>query len=478
MTHHVPTLLATTLLISLPSFGDVLYEDQQLIPDEVAEYGGFAADLSLDGDTLVLGSPGNDYLGLDSGVGWIFARDCDGEFVQVQSITGSDTGWFDEFGYSTALHGDVMVVGARFHDSDSVIDSGAIYVFSPVGDGTWMETAKLTAPVPEQGAGFGWSVATDGDTIAVGANKANGDAGLAYVFDWDGSNWVFAAELSGSGVNSGDRFGRCVGVAGDTVVVGCPFYAAGCGGSNQCGSLFVFDRDGGAWSEVDRLTPADQSNEDYFGWDVSIDGDRLVSSSIFDDDMGSQSGAAYLFDRIDGVWAEQYKFVASNGDSQDQAGQTCCVQGDQVLMSSWYGNDDKGSAWLWQQNGTTWSEVAELQASNGETTDIFGRASALNGDTVIIGADWHDVGGVANAGMAYVYDISGLDLPEGACCTNNTCAATTQGLCEYFGGVWQGVGAACADITCEAPCAADVNGDGSVAVDDLLEVIGAWGPCH
>ena len=198
MTHHVPTLLVSSLLISLPSFGDVLYEDQQLVPDEVAEYGGFAADLSLDGDTLVLGSPGNDYLGLDSGIGWIFARDCDGEFVQVQSITGSDTGWFDEFGYSTALHGDVMVVGARFHDTDSVIDSGAIYVFSPVGDGTWMETAKLTAPVPEQGAGFGWSVATDGDTIAVGANKANGDAGLAYVFDWDGSNWVFASELSGS----------------------------------------------------------------------------------------------------------------------------------------------------------------------------------------------------------------------------------------------------------------------------------------
>ena len=128
--------------------------------------------------------------------------------------------------------------------------------------------------------------------------------------------------------------------------------------------------------------------------------------------------------------------------------------------------------------GTTWSELAELEASNGETTDIFGRASAIDGDTVVIGADWHDVGGVANAGMAYVYDISGLDLPEGACCTNNTCAATTQGLCEYFGGVWQGVGVACADITCEAPCAADVNGDGSVAVDDLLEVIGAWGPCH
>ncbi|MBT5584413.1 MAG: hypothetical protein HOJ54_10475, partial [Phycisphaerae bacterium] len=115
------------------------------------------------------------------------------------------------------------------------------------------------------------------------------------------------------------------------------------------------------------MTPADQFNEDYFGWDVSIDGDRLVSSSVFDDDMGSQSGAAYLFDRIDGVWTEQYKFVASNGESQDQAGQTCCVQGDRVLMSSWYGNDDKGSAWLWQQNGTTWSEVAELQASNGET---------------------------------------------------------------------------------------------------------------
>ncbi|MDP6602075.1 MAG: hypothetical protein QGG74_03615 [Phycisphaerales bacterium] len=477
MTNHLPTIIASTLLAALPAAANVVYEDQQIIPNDVTEYGGFGADLSFDGDTLIVGSPGNDYLGLDSGVGWIFARGCDGVFVEIQTITGSDTAWFDEFGYSTALHGDVMVVGARHHDAAGEVDSGGAYVFSPVGDGTWVETAKLTAPTPEMGATFGWSVATDGDTIVVGANKAAGGAGLAYVFERDGSNWVFTAELAGSGVDVGDRFGRSVDVDGDTIVVGCPYFAAGCGGTDLCGSAFLFDRDGTGWTEVDRLTSTDQANEDYFGWDVSIDGDRLLTTSVFDDDMGWQSGSGYLFERAGGQWMQRFKFLASNGDAQDMMGQSCRLQGETVVLGGWYGNDDKGAAWVWRQNGSIWSEVAELRASDGGTTDIFGRAIGLSGETVLIGADWHEVGGEADAGTVYVFDIAEQALPEGACCTNGTCALTTQGLCEHFAGVWQGDGTLCEDVTCDDDCAPDVNGDGGVGVDDLLEVIGAWGPC-
>ena len=477
MTIQVPVLIASTLLVALSGTADVIYEVQEIIPDNSTEYGGFGADLSFEGDTMVVGSPGNDFLGLDSGVGWIFVRGCDGEFVQMQTITGSDTGWFDEFGYSTALHGDVMVVGARYHDTGGQIDSGAVYVFAPAGDGSWVETAKLTAPSPEMGASFGWSVATDGDTIVVGANKAAAEAGRAYVFDRTGSGWVFAAELAGTGADAGDRFGRSVDIDGDTIIAGCPYFAAGCGGTDLCGSVFVFERDGGVWAEVDRLTPADQANEDYFGYEVSLDGDRLVATSVFDDDMGWQSGSGYLFERVDGQWTERFKFVPSDGYEQDMAGRACEVQGDTVVLSGWYGHDDKGSAWVWRHNGSVWSEVAELWASDGQTIDIFGRSIGLDGETVLVGADWHDVDGEADAGAVYVFDIASQDLPEGACCTNGSCAVTTRVLCEHFSGAWQGDGSLCEDVTCEADCAADVNSDGGVGVDDLLEVIGAWGPC-
>ncbi|MDP7087592.1 MAG: FG-GAP repeat protein [Phycisphaerales bacterium] len=478
MTIQISTVIATTALAVLPATANVVYEVQEINPNDVAEYGSFGIDLALDGDTVVIGSPGNDFLGLDSGVSWVFVRGCDGEFTELQTVIGSDTAWFDEFGYSTALHGEVMVVGSRHHDAGSEVDSGAAYVFAPDDDGTWIETAKLTAPSPEMGASFGWSVATDGDTIVIGANKADGDEGRVYVFDRDGDNWIFTAELVGSGIDAGDHFGRAVDVDGDTIAVGCPYYAAGCGGSNRCGSLFIFDLDEGVWGEVDRLTPSDQANEDYFGWKVSIDGDRLLTTSIYDDDMGWQSGSGYVFDRIDGVWTEQFKLVPSNGDVQDMAGQCCRLQGDVAVLGGWYGNDDKGAAWVWRQNGSVWSEVAELNASDGQTSDIFGRSIGLDGDSVLVGANWHDADGVADAGAVYAFDISAENLPEGACCTNGTCAIGTRVECEYFGGVWVGDWTVCADVNCDEDCAADVNGDDDVGVDDLLEVIGAWGPCH
>ncbi len=143
MTIQVHTIVASTLLAALPAVANVVYEDQQIIPNDVTEFGGFGADLSLEGDTLIVGSPGNDYLGLDSGVGWVFVRGCDGGFVQTQVITGSDTAWFDEFGYSTALHGDVMVIGARHHDAGGEIDSGGGHWFVPAGAGPWGITAKV-----------------------------------------------------------------------------------------------------------------------------------------------------------------------------------------------------------------------------------------------------------------------------------------------------------------------------------------------
>jgi hypothetical protein len=105
------------------------------------------------------------------------------------------------------------------------------------------------------------------------------------------------------------------------------------------------------------------------------------------------------------------------------------------------------------------------------------RSIGLDGETVLVGADWHYVDSEADAGAVYVFDIATQDLPEGVCCTNGSCAVTTRVLCEHFSGAWQGDGSLCEDVTCEADCAADVNSDGGVDLDDLLEVIGAWGPC-
>ena len=148
-------------------------------------------------------------------------------------LTAADGADNDEFGYSVAVDGDTVVVGAYQHDitDDQDItsgDAGAAYVFTEV-DGVWSELVKLTASVPAPGDYFGYSVAVDGDVVVVGAPTGDRtdtggntitDSGAAYVFTKVSGVWSQAAKLTASDGAANDEFGVSVAIEGDTVVVG------------------------------------------------------------------------------------------------------------------------------------------------------------------------------------------------------------------------------------------------------------------
>ncbi|MDP7071219.1 MAG: hypothetical protein QF561_07735 [Phycisphaerales bacterium] len=474
---NVVAALGVSAVASAAVASGVLNEVQELNAPP-SEYGAFGAEVALDGETLLVCSPANDTLGMDVGFCWILTRDWNGTFTHHQTLMGSDIGMFERFGYAAAMSGEVLVIGSKVKVVDGLVDAGAAYVFERM-DGDWVETAIITAPVPQQGALFSSSVDIDGDTIVIGARNADDLAGAAWIYARDESgDWVSQGALIGTGVDAGDSFGFSAAIQGDTALVGAP-YLASCGGTSKCGGVFVFERDGDAWVEVDLLLPDDLGSEDYFGWDCDLDedGDRIVATSVYDDDNAWQAGAGYVWDKQDeGSWSQMAKLLPSDGSEQDMC-KSCEVQGDTVVIASWYGNEDKGEAWVWRKNADQWTEVAMLRASDGETIDIFGRSAALDGDTVVIGADWHNVDGFENAGAAYVFDISGSTLPTGACCSNGDCVAATLNDCAAFGGTYHGDGSACADVDCAAACPSDIDGSGDVAVDDLLQVIGDWGLC-
>ena len=479
-TMHTLTLSLCALSMTAGAMAStVLYEDQELIASDEAQYGGFGSEVSLSGETLLVCAAGNDSFGIDAGICWVFRRCWNGVFAEQQVLFSSDGGWFERFGYSAAVSDDLMVIGSRAKVVDGQVDAGAAYVFEDM-DGEWVETGIITAPMPQQGSLFSWSLDTDGDSIIIGARMADGETGAAWVYVRDDvGQWVVQATLMGDIIDAGDQFGFSAAIEGDRAVVGAP-YVNTCGTTNRCGGVFVFERDGETWTQSDLITPDDLASEDYFGWDCDLDedGDRIVGTSIYNDDNGSQSGCGYVWDLADGNWVQAAKLLPSDGQTQDQCGKQCEIQGNTVVISSWYGNDDKGEAWAWQLNGDEWTELAMLRASNGGVTDIFGRSATLDGDTVVVGADWHDLGpDDDNAGAAYVYDLAMASLPQGACCTNGSCVSATLGDCQAFGGTYQGNGTDCGDYDCGDDCAADVDGNGEVGVDDLLEVIAGWGMC-
>ena len=139
------------------------------------------------------------------------------------------------------------------------------------------------------------------------------DSGSAYVFRYDGSDWVEEAKLTASDGAADDYFGGSVAISGDTAVVG-----AVCDDDNgrNSGSAYVFRYDGSDWAEEAKLTASDGAAYDYFGCSVAVSGDTAVVGASDDDDNGLDSGSAYVF-RYDGSdWTEEAKLTASDGAAE------------------------------------------------------------------------------------------------------------------------------------------------------------------
>jgi hypothetical protein len=322
------------------------------------------------------------------------------------------------FGFSVAIDDDTMVVGAYSDDSDGT-DGGTCYVFGRHQGGTdsWNQVAKLTASDGSRYDYFGKSVSISGDTVVVGAvydDDHGVNSGSAYIFSRDQGGvgaWGEVGKLTASDGTSNDYFGHSVSISGDTVVVGA--YADDDNGTNS-GSAYTFGRDQGgadAWGQVAKLTASDGASLDGFGYSVSISGDTVVVGAYRDDDLGSESGSAYVFGRDQGggdAWGQVAKLTASDGASYHQFGSSASISGDTVVVGA-YGDDDNGSrsgsAYVFgrdQGGADAWGHVAKLTASDGASYDYFGWTVSISGNTIVVGANGDDDKG-SESGSAYVF---------------------------------------------------------------------------
>jgi len=227
---------------------------------------------------------------------------------------------------------DSSATGVNGNQADnSAADSGAAYAFVRSG-GVWSQQAYLKASNTGAFDNFGWSVAVSGNTVVVGAhgedsnatgvngNQANNSSsfsGAAYVFVRTGASWSQPAYLKASNTGSSDQFGRSVAVSGDTVVVGAngeDSSATGVNGNqasngaSESGAAYVFVRSGSDWSQQAYLKASNPGDFDYFGYSVAVSGDTVVVGASREDSNatgvnGNQAdnssinaGAAYTFD--------------------------------------------------------------------------------------------------------------------------------------------------------------------------------------
>lgn len=359
-------------------------------------------------------------------------------------IKASNTNNDDRFGFSVAISGNTMVVGAPREDSNatginndetnnSAVNSGAVYVFVNQA-GVWSQQAYIKASNTNMDDQFGWSVDIEGNTLIVGtpfeASNATGidgsqsnnsamSAGAVYVFTRSDATWSQQAYIKASNTDSGDLFGTDVNINGQTLVVSAPGEASNTTGINgsqsnnaapKSGAAYVFTRTASTWSQQAYLKASNTNVDDLFGSTVALSKDTLVvgaegeasNATGINGDQNNNSlataGAAYVFVRNVDTWSQQAYLKASNTGGGDEFGVAVDVSGNTVVVGAQGQDQDfngdiasfAGAAYVFIRDGTQWSQQDYLKGSNTGTSDQFGFAVAISGNQIIIGANGED----------------------------------------------------------------------------------------
>jgi hypothetical protein len=253
-----------------------------------------------------------------------------------------------------AVDGDTVVVGAHGDEDPNGSDAGSAYVFEKGtgwADGHANQSAKLDPDDGDDIDQFGWSVAMHGDTVVVGAHydeDPNGNvAGSAYVFEkgtgWGNGHTNQVAKLDPDDGDSDDYFGISVAVGGDTVVVGA--HGDEDPNGSYAGSAYVFEK-GTGWADGHanqsaKLAPCDGDSDDYFGISVAVDSDTMVVGAHGDEDPNGHpiaGGSTYTFDLCDtasassGAWSSTSTW--DGGAVPTSADGVCVLNGHTVTLGA------------------------------------------------------------------------------------------------------------------------------------------------
>ncbi len=275
---------------------------------------------------------------------------------------------------------------------------------------------------------FGNSVSLSGDRALVGAHcddDNGGESGSAYIFVRDGDEWVQEAKLTADDGAERDYFGWSVSLSGDRALVGA--YGDDDNG-DRSGSAYIFVRDGDEWTQEAKLTADDGEAYDYFGWSVSLSGDRALVGASGDNDNGGGSGSAYIFVRDGDEWTQEAKLTAEDGEAYDHFGNSVSLSGDRALVGAYfddYNGDQSGSAYVFIHEEGEWVQEAKLTAEDGAESDQFGNSVSLSGDRALVGAHQDDDNG-NNSGSAYIFVRDGDEWVQEAKLTAEDGAASDR----------------------------------------------------
>jgi len=356
----------------------------------------FGFSVAVSGSLAVVGAPDETVGGYSfAGNAYVFNATT-GALLTTLANPGPQTGGL--FGSSVAISGLTAVVGTRYYTVSGTTYAGRAYLFN-ASTGALLST--LSSPHPQKDGHFGWSVAISGTTVVVGApfekSKGVSLAGRAYVFDATTSALI--STLNSPAPQTYGEFGWSVAVSGSLVVVGAPDETSA--GLADAGYAHVYRASSGAL--IASPTSPNPVAGGGFGDSVAIDGTTAVIGAPYETSASlSEAGNAYVFTAKTAVVISTLKSpsavaMGEFGYSVDLSGSTAVIGAPGETASGYV---EAGNGYLFSTSGTLSSTISSL---HNQTYGSFGESVAISGTTEVAGAPGEMASGYVEAGNAYLF---------------------------------------------------------------------------
>jgi len=341
-----------------------------------------------------------------AGAAYIYEKNAQGNWSYTQRLAAFDPNEGAEFGGGAKFTTDYLVVAAGRANVDQVYRTGALYVYD-YQNNNWEYSTKLVASDYSEDAKLGMnptSLDADGDFIVAGAPGDNSWIGATYVFNRNGGVWTEVQKIDSPNQQESTTFGIGVSISGDYLVVGANEV------DRRKGAVYVYLRDGsGVWQLDQTLMASDATDDSFFGTSVNISGDFMVVGAY---GTNLEQGAAYVFEKdSQGVWVEVQKLNGNPSSEATQFGWTTDIESDRIVVCAPHiFGFEPGEAYLYtRESSGLWVETQVLQGNDTVGEDFYGWSIAMNEDQLIAGAPWedHDANGgneVDRAGSAYIFE--------------------------------------------------------------------------
>jgi len=407
----VANLILLPLCASVPAMAAT---EQKLTQNDGFEIGHSVA---VVGNIALVGAPKSNST---TGAAYVYTRTCTTcTWTLAQRLTASDAANSDRFGDAVAFDGTTMVVGA----TAAAAGAGAAYTFVYSG-GTWTQSQKLVAHDGALNDTFGYSIAIYGPNILVGAFNArlstqtlgNGAVYRYYRAGSVGSAFLEAEKMTASDSAGGDEFGWSVTLSADTALIGarnvkltadCPGVPAG-NGCPQAGAVYVFDNPCAtgqclpSWPQTQRIVSPNPTAGMNYGFSVAIENTTAVVGAAYTIVNGhARQGSASVLSKAVSGWQEIQQVTSSDGAAHDWFGASVAISGGDFVVGSQFASpDSQGAAYVFRKTASTWSQTNKLGAAKPFHLGGYGISVGFSGNTALVGSPYTPDG---SRGAAFSY---------------------------------------------------------------------------